>query len=209
MQKLTTTQLRVWFKEYNKKYFNNTLNIPMFVISNTRRALGDFNPLGGHPRIRISVFYQREEKSYQQTLIHEMIHLWQWQTKTADRQHGYDFKRKAKEINRDGWNISRTTKLNFEEKSTAPEVTCYIMTWLNTKGIAVSRLSDSSVDYFFNYYYGKLTDCRLYKVKGNYFQQFKKCCSKITYYTHNQREFDNNVKPYIVEEICRNLKEAV
>lgn len=208
MQRLTTTQLRTWFKEYNKKYFNNILNTPTFVISKTRRALGDFNPLNGNPRIRVSSYYQRDEKSYQQTLIHEMIHLWQWQTKTADRQHGYDFKRKAKEINRDGWDIKRTSTLTSDEKSTGLEVTCYIMTWLNTKGIAVSRLADSSAQFFFDYYYGKLTDCRLYKVKGNYFQQFKSCRSKIIYYTHNQKEFDTKVKPYIIEEICRNTKEV-
>lgn len=208
MYKLTTIELRTWFKEYNKKYFNNVLNIPTLVISNTKSMLGDFNPLGGHPRIRISTFYKRDEKGYRQTFLHEMIHLWQWQTKTTDRNHGRDFKRKASEINRDGWNIKRVTNLTNAEKENAPEVTCYIMTFLTTKGIAVSRLSDASAEYFFNYYYGKLDDCRMYKVKGSYFSHLKTCRKKITYYTHTCQSFETNVKPYIIKEICKNTKEV-
>lgn len=105
MYRLTLQDLRNWYNTFNKQYFNGELKTPILGISHTRRALGDFGGFGNLPRIRISTYFQRTKHSFQETLLHEMIHLWQWQFKMVDKNHGFDFKRKAREINKDGWDF--------------------------------------------------------------------------------------------------------
>ena len=127
MYRLTLQDLRNWYNTFNKQYFNGELKTPILGISHTRRALGDFGGFGNLPRIRISTYFQRTKRSFQQTLLHEMIHLWQWQFKMVDEHHVFDFKRKAKEINKDGWEISRTSILTEEEMDSAASIECYLM----------------------------------------------------------------------------------
>jgi hypothetical protein len=63
--------------------------------------------------------FSRSEKSLQETLIHEMIHMYiNTVLKIYPRNpHGDEFYRIANNINRDGWNISETNELTDEESS--------------------------------------------------------------------------------------------
>lgn len=200
MHILSLQDLNKWFKEFNTKYFNGELKAPIFSISNTKVALGDFKPMGNLSRIRISSFFKREIRGYQQTLIHEMIHLWQWQNKLTDRKHGYDFKRKAREINRDGWDISRVTSLTYDEAKSVDPVYCDLMIWRNDRGIAVARVSDTSAALFYHQYQSSLDELKFVRAYGSYFSQFKISRKRVTYYTLTETEFKEKIKPYIIKE---------
>lgn len=120
--KVTTEFLANSFKVFNELYFNGELVTPIFEVSHTKSALGDFRACNGFVykpfRIRVSDFYVREQKEIEQTLLHEMIHQYQKQI-CNDRGHGRIFKKKADEINRKGgYSISRTTIVdNCQTKS--------------------------------------------------------------------------------------------
>ena len=79
---LTTDILRAWFRQFNADYFGDELPVPRLVLSKARTRLGtrackckrrllkrvytDFT-------IRISPYYDCNEREYQKTLLPEMI----------------------------------------------------------------------------------------------------------------------------------------
>jgi hypothetical protein len=108
---LTIEYLDKKFDLYNEKYFYGILKKPNFKITNTKIRLGCMEYRGGNKyTISISMFYNRNEFWYDNTLIHEMIHLYIEQLKIIDNgSHGKRFKAECERINKDGWKLSRTT----------------------------------------------------------------------------------------------------
>ena len=114
---LTISFIRESFHKYNKKYFKGELIEPNFSIINTKTILGRFKcrkSVYGEKIyiIEISKYYLRNEKQYDNTIIHEMIHQYIKQKGIKDNSsHGYYFKSIAAEINRDGWEIYRCNSM--------------------------------------------------------------------------------------------------
>lgn len=115
---LTTAILRNWWKQFNSEYFNGELTMPdRFELTKSKRALGQFASNGGMwyiptMTIRISIYYDRCEHDFQETLLHEMIHQWQFE-QHLPVDHKANFKKKAAQINKQGgWSISRTTNVD-------------------------------------------------------------------------------------------------
>ena len=110
MATFTISDLCKWYDEFNAKYFDNELTRCTIQINKTKRALGQFcrknDWYSTRCFIRISNYLDRPIKDVQNTLIHEMIHQWQW-VNFYHCDHGTTFKQKAREINKDGWNIAR------------------------------------------------------------------------------------------------------
>ena len=107
---VTTDFIKSSFDKFNKEYFNGALVTPTFEVSHCRRALGDFRRRYKYYRIRVSDYYIRSQREIEQTILHEMIHLYQSQFNCRDKSHGIDFKEKASDINcKGGWCISRLT----------------------------------------------------------------------------------------------------
>ena len=107
---VTTDFIKSSFDKFNKEYFNGALVTPTFEVSHCRRALGDFRRRNKYYRIRVSDYYIRSQREIEQTILHEMIHLYQSQFNCRDKSHGIDFKEKASDINcKGGWCISRLT----------------------------------------------------------------------------------------------------
>lgn len=112
---LTYSFLQEKFMEFNKRFFANELPIIPIHINRTRRQFGayhfsrDYFRKETPDKITISNYYDRTEKEYCETLIHEMIHYFM-SIKNIDRNgdpHGYYFIRMAKEIsNKSEYNIS-------------------------------------------------------------------------------------------------------
>ena len=108
---ITLTYLKSAFNKYNEMYFENKLKTPKFKIDNTRRRLGcchyNSNNIIQPCTISISKFYNRTQKQYDTTIIHEMIHQYIRQFNLADLgdHHGRTFQAMAKKINKDGWEI--------------------------------------------------------------------------------------------------------
>lgn len=119
---LTISYISEKFEKYNNLYFNGSLKTPKFKISNSKRALGTLsisrrlNFYGGYTKehtISISKYYDRTEKQYDNTLIHEMIHLYISQNDIIDNgSHGRRFKAECARINKYGWDLSRTTDIS-------------------------------------------------------------------------------------------------
>lgn len=73
----TLTQVQTWFDQFNTQVFNGELPRVRIVFNNTRRQLGQFFWGGGRGiGIKISMFYDRTEDQYRNTLLHEMCHLY-------------------------------------------------------------------------------------------------------------------------------------
>lgn len=109
-----TPQLLVeLFNEANKEFFDNSLPVVIFKISNSKSTLGKFsvNQIFNTKTISISKYYRVTREDVKETMIHEMVHLWQWETyKVID--HLTTFKAKSREIERKSnglYNIKRLT----------------------------------------------------------------------------------------------------
>ena len=110
------------FHLFNEEYFGGELETPRFEICNTKTLLGqccwkwkrDYfsgNLVCKDFTIRISRYFNRSESEIQNTILHEMIHLYIRQNNLTDPKshHGKLFYDIADRINEQGgWNISRT-----------------------------------------------------------------------------------------------------
>ena len=108
------------FHKFNKEYFNDELQTPTFEITRVKSYLGQYHWKYGFDGdlienvIRISNMFDRNETDYQNTIIHEMIHLYIRQNHIKDtrRHHGRVFNSIADRINRQGgWHIARTDSI--------------------------------------------------------------------------------------------------
>ena len=91
--KPTLTQMNKWFDEFNAVVFANKLPKVKITFNNTRRQLGQF--YWGRTRgigIKISLFYDREEKGFRNTLLHEMCHLYCYKQGWLHEGHGNHWK---------------------------------------------------------------------------------------------------------------------
>lgn len=169
---LTICFIRESFHKYNKKYFNSELIEPNFSIINTKTILGRFrakNSFYGNKlyTIEISKFYNRNEKQYDNTIIHEMIHQYIKQKGIKDTSsHGYYFKSIAERINRDGWEIYRCNSMeNIDiNANNRKEYHIFIFKDKNDKYFLFSS-AKSSVDSFKVYF-------KTYKREYKYFTSF-------------------------------------
>lgn len=121
---LTTFTMYHWFNEFNEKYFDNKLFMPNFKIKKSKSYFGKC--FGRQNLIIMSNYLDRTEKDFQNTFIHEMIHLWQWQI-LHEMNHGKSFKKKAAEINMDGWNIKRCSDNNGAQVINMKASTIYVL----------------------------------------------------------------------------------
>lgn len=106
---LTNDFLYETFTRFNHEYFKGVLVKPLLGISHRKNDFGYFlvKP-NGETWIKISDYYKRDKKSLEKTMLHEMIHLFQYQFRLKDRKHGKDFTALADYINKKGgWDISR------------------------------------------------------------------------------------------------------
>lgn len=124
------------FLKYNQKYFNNELLTPAFAINRRKSILGSMswetNYFGETFTIAISKYYDRSAKEFDNTIIHEMIHLYIRQNKLKDTSsHGKLFKSIAKRINKDGWNIQAydSVLMAKSQYNTRQEIHIFITTF--------------------------------------------------------------------------------
>lgn len=93
----TLTQVQTWFDQFNQQVFNGELFPVRIVFNNTRRMLGQFFWGGGRGvGIKISLFYDRTEDQYRNTLLHEMCHLYCYHKGWYREGHGSRWKDIAK-----------------------------------------------------------------------------------------------------------------
>lgn len=112
--------MKFWYKKYNQKYFNNTLpqlDCVEFKISHSKHTFGKCTRYG-YPKnnnrfcITLSKYYNRTDNEIKTTFIHELIHLYEYDT-FGYAEHKHNFLSKAKDI----YNQSNG-KYNITPKST-------------------------------------------------------------------------------------------
>lgn len=91
--KPTLTQMYKWFDEFNAIVFSGKLPKVPIKFNNTYRQLGQFywGPTRGLG-IKISLFYDRTEEQYRNTLLHEMCHLYCYKQGWVHEGHGDKWK---------------------------------------------------------------------------------------------------------------------
>ena len=115
------SQLRDWFTVFNKTYFGGALPEPAFAVGRSRTRLGSLSwrykrvLLSRRPYgyvIRISNYYDLDERRLKSVLLHEMIHLHIVSKGLRDTSpHGVLFRKEMDAINADGWLISVSAKM--------------------------------------------------------------------------------------------------
>lgn len=119
----TVELLRVWFADFNARYFGGALPMPLLKVSNARTALGQFccrKVRGGLLGLRsadeycisVSRYYDISERELQNILLHEMIHFSISRGKVRDTSpHGVLFHREMDRLNALGWHITVSTNI--------------------------------------------------------------------------------------------------
>ena len=103
---VTKEQIRYMFRNYNEKYFDNTLPMPDIEISNSFKHFGLFTSeiednTTVNPCIRISGQYDYKPTQIRDILIHEMIHYYlTYNGVEINELHGKEFNRLAKMFNK-------------------------------------------------------------------------------------------------------------
>ena len=170
---ITIEYLTEAFKKYNTLYFDNELPMPdKFKIGRGVQRLGCFQTRGRFPYQKTSIMVSqynglRTQQDIDHTLIHEMIHLWQWNYHYTDT-HGESFKRKAWDIHlksKGEFNITTTHNgVRLEATATAANLpqmktsqTIYVCAVYNKKNNYYMLVGSSNVDavawkrFFLNY----------------------------------------------------------
>ena len=110
--------------EFNKKYFDNSLPLVRFYINYSKDTYGfayflyDYENNTIKPEsITMSNYFNESEYENKNTLLHEMIHIYEyitypkrfmWPKVKKYNAHGMFFEMKAALINKDGWHIVKS-----------------------------------------------------------------------------------------------------
>lgn len=153
---ITVEHLKNAFEKYNKLYFDNILRQPEFKISRSKQCLGRF--IARYHRlynmtsytIEVSNYYIGDEKYYDGTLIHEMIHLYLHYLKIKDdAPHGTYFMAKAHEINKFGWDINATENVDkLPVNPTYQREYCGMIIHVSENNFFLFSIAQNKIQYF-------------------------------------------------------------
>ena len=128
------SRLRDWFAGFNVMYFGGALPEPAFAVGRSRTRLGSLSwryrrvLLSRRPYgyvIRVSNYYDLDERQLKSVLLHEMIHLYVVSEGIKDTSpHGKVFRKKMSEINAEGWNITVSAKMGGVAKACLRRKVC-------------------------------------------------------------------------------------
>ena len=127
-------QLEEWLASFNETYFGGRLPVPSLAVGKSRTRLGSLSwkmrrkLFAKRPYdyvIRISNYYEADEKHFKSVLLHEMIHLYVVSEGIKDTSpHGKVFCKKMSEINAEGWNITVSAKMGGVAKACLRRKVC-------------------------------------------------------------------------------------
>lgn len=211
---ITLTYIKKAFSKYNNLYFNNELKTPIFELFRSKTTLGQFCVenshyvrFGGTPtiKIRISSYYKREEKDFDNTIIHEMIHQWIHQNGIKDTSsHGKYWLCVAKRINKDGWDIQPRSTAHYEVKNGGNKEYCIFSFLDPTKRRFICRVNPKKQKWFSDVFkFNNFTDITLIQSKNSSkFDSFVNCQSNLRGKYINQKQWED----YCVGERVEVLK---
>lgn len=192
---LTINFIENSFEKYNVLYFNGLLKKPIFKITNSKRRLGCLStrylPFKNEYTLSVSKYYDRTEKQYDNTIIHEMIHLYISQMGIVDNgSHGRVFKQHCARINQYGWNLSRctdasqwelTNESKKREENRLSKISYNVIVYKEPQGTQfIFRVSNGNEKTFYNHLRFRCQlECKLFKTNDIMFDSLPSCRSKI------------------------------
>ena len=194
------------FHKFNKEYFNDELQTPSFEITRVKSYLGQYHWKYGFDGdlmenvIRISNMFDRNETDYQNTIIHEMIHLYIRQNHIKDtrRHHGRVFNSIADLINRQGgWHIARTDSIEgcgLTDKSKVNKyyIACFLTG--STGRYFRFRINEKYLQYYkdrFDYYPTHYKNVFIYvSTDDKKYAHYSKCYKSVRGYYISKEEYD-------------------
>ncbi|MBP5259479.1 MAG: SprT-like domain-containing protein [Paludibacteraceae bacterium] len=203
---LTTDILQDWFTRFNSDYFEAGLRRPAFGLTQAKSYLGQCRCQPGmEPIIRISVFYDRTERELQTTFLHEMIHLWQFQS-LRRLGHGDSFKRMASRIYRiseGAYVITRCSRVNPGQLAAVHHargpVACDVLVWRDRRGVCVARIADGCASSLLAWFRPKHPDCALYHGRGVVFHQFPRSQRRVNFQRFAPAVFESEIVPFLLD----------
>ena len=209
----TLTQAQTWFDQFNSQVFNGELPRVRIVFNNTRRQLGQFFWGGGRGiGIKISLFYDRTEDQYRNTLLHEMCHLYCYNKGWVREGHGPRWKSIARyatnvtglNIQRcediTGWEVAKGNEAKMEAvkaKKNAPALLVDLE--YNTYHFVV-KLSKSALIKSSNWNWGLDTRAKHYRIfisDNPRFIKFQSSRSIRRGYRYDLLDYEKNIKPLL------------
>lgn len=202
---ITIGFIRENFDKFNNEYFGGELETPTFEITHAKSYLGQYEHTHDYRGrlktsiIRISDKFDRTEIDVQNTIIHEMIHLYIHQNNIRDtRPHGRVFNRIADRINRQGgWHIARTNSIEgcgllVKEEGRKWVVACFkdgknrYFRFVINKNCVKKFLNkfDNHPDHFQNVFVFASTDDKTYA-------HYPECRSSVRGWFINKEEFES------------------
>ena len=215
--KLTIDYLENKFLFYNVKYFYGALRIPMFKIISSSNRLGYMRverernsdcSISKKYTIAVSKYYDRTEKEYDNTLIHEMIHLYIDQQNIKDTSsHGRIFKQECFRINDDGWDLSRCTdtskwKLSNEAQKRVERklknASYNVIVYREPKGTQfIFRVSNGNEQRYYDHLKNRCKlECKMFVSNDPIFDKLPNCRNRIR--GHRISENDLIYKKYML-----------
>lgn len=154
-------------EEFNTIYFDNTIDISKISFRISKRMVSTRGTFRGHPEqeITLSALLLENSEEWEKTLIHEMIHAYQFQ-KGLKMGHGYSFKNIANMIySKSGSTIIITRTNSFKDEAIKDKVheikaskihTQYVVIWPKGKVNFVKGLSQDDILALKKYYDAKV-----------------------------------------------------
>lgn len=190
------------FKRINKLIFHDKLEIPIFKLINVKSFFGEF--YGRYNKtniIRLSIKYNRTEFEYINTLVHEMLHQWIFESGTKDNSsHGLYFKKYMKQINEIfGFKLKIITSSNF--KLEQPMQNSYIVVYND-------KINNESRKLFFSRVNSKYLNICLACLNLNKETQPRLFCSSDAFF-NRIKESKKALKMYLISTYAESLEDFI
>ena len=231
---VTVEWMSVKFKEFNEKFWEGKLETPAFKTNRSEHMFGqalcsihrpyyrygDADSWYTYDRVlKMSTYYDQPEKYLEDTILHEMIHLAEYQFhpevfkyKRYDY-HGYYFQKEADRINKFGYNIQKLVQddeiqnCNLSERAQAVKerkiakgyylAYCHCMdskkNVFHTFKINANQLNKDFPAFCKKYWAKKMYD-EVYVYHTSSEEFLDKRCTVKTYYILDEKHFNKTVK---------------
>ena len=195
---IDTIYLTNQFKKYNTLYFNGILPLPKFIVTNTKRTLGQYRyrkyEVFNKHTICVTNYYDIDDKKIDNILIHEMIHYYLKFTNNRDTTaHGTQFKMQCARINQYGWNLSRCTSITDWKPKVEPKKvnkTYHICIYQYNNGKSfIFRYSETKRNMYEDWMKKRNVKYRFFTSNNPFFEKFTSCRSRVIgFYTYQYEE---------------------
>lgn len=133
------------YHEFNRSIFNGTLPEVRLTISNAKTRLGYLKfkmltpwqkPKAEHFTLAVSRYYEVEQSELEDTLIHEMIHLYlHWTGKNDETPHGPNFRTMMETVNRrHGRHITVSSRTSKQKTESDTNIRRHYITVVSMRG---------------------------------------------------------------------------